>query len=298
MSRRIRRNRSGSHEAQRIARHHVDEAIEALQRRWPPSHEAIHSARKSLKRARGALRLIRPALGERVFGRENAALGDAARPLGSIRDAFAILSAYDRVTRRVPLSRKIVAAFRATLETHDVEVRDRAFARSDRQIAILEPLRSAGRRIDRLAPKGGWSTLGPGLRRLYRSGKRALAVAREDPTPQHLHDWRRRAKALWYALEMLQSSRPREIARRVQQLHDLTDGLGEDHDLVVLRRRVVSPDRAITAATRRAILDRIDSRRHQLQAKAMALGGEIFEEKPGAFERRMEGWWRSWRGDR
>src|SRR5687767_2710807 len=47
--------------------------------------EAVHRARKTLKRARANLRVLRPVMGERAYARENAALRDAARPLGAIR---------------------------------------------------------------------------------------------------------------------------------------------------------------------------------------------------------------------
>src|SRR6201999_1755839 len=48
--------------------------------------EAIHGARKDLKKARAALRLVREELGEDIFKRENVALRDAARLLSASRD--------------------------------------------------------------------------------------------------------------------------------------------------------------------------------------------------------------------
>jgi CHAD domain-containing protein len=47
----------------------------------------IHEARKAVKRARAALRLMRDALPQAAYRRENAALRDASRPLSSVRDA-------------------------------------------------------------------------------------------------------------------------------------------------------------------------------------------------------------------
>ncbi|HVW45851.1 MAG TPA: CHAD domain-containing protein, partial [Solirubrobacterales bacterium] len=49
--------------------------------------EAIHGARKDLKKARSALRLVREELGEKTFDRENQELRDAARLLSASRDA-------------------------------------------------------------------------------------------------------------------------------------------------------------------------------------------------------------------
>lgn len=49
--------------------------------------EAIHGARKDLKKARAALRLVREEVGEDTFQRENRALRDAGRMLSASRDA-------------------------------------------------------------------------------------------------------------------------------------------------------------------------------------------------------------------
>ena len=51
---------------------------------------AVHAARKTLKRARASLRLLRDATGKPFYVRENAQLRDAARPLGRVRDAQAL----------------------------------------------------------------------------------------------------------------------------------------------------------------------------------------------------------------
>src|SRR5687767_14733400 len=59
------------------------------------SDEAIHHARKELKRARSTLRLLREAVGRKAFERENAALRDASRPLSAVRDAKVIVRTID-----------------------------------------------------------------------------------------------------------------------------------------------------------------------------------------------------------
>src|SRR5689334_4082029 len=48
---------------------------------------AVHQARKEIKKSRSLLRLVRPALGNRTYRRENRALRDAARTVAHVRDA-------------------------------------------------------------------------------------------------------------------------------------------------------------------------------------------------------------------
>ena len=57
----------------------------------------VHAARKALKQARAALRLLRPCLDAAVYRRENLALRDAGRALAPLRDARVLLDAADRL---------------------------------------------------------------------------------------------------------------------------------------------------------------------------------------------------------
>src|SRR6185437_16474643 len=72
--------------------------------------ESVHEARKDLKRARATLRLLREALGNSTYKRENAAIRDAARPLSEVRDGRVLLDAlrslvkyYGPTARALPL---------------------------------------------------------------------------------------------------------------------------------------------------------------------------------------------------
>src|SRR3954471_12662774 len=57
--------------------------------------ETVHEVRKSLKRLRALLRLLRHALGPDEYRRENRALRDTARPLGEVRDAKVFVGAIE-----------------------------------------------------------------------------------------------------------------------------------------------------------------------------------------------------------
>jgi len=49
--------------------------------------EMVHEIRKSLTKLRTILRLVRPAIDEKIYRRENTAFRDIARPLTDVRDA-------------------------------------------------------------------------------------------------------------------------------------------------------------------------------------------------------------------
>ena len=60
----------------------------------------VHGARKQLKRARATLRLLRPALDDDQYRRENTVARDAARPLSKARDNEVVSDALEGLLER------------------------------------------------------------------------------------------------------------------------------------------------------------------------------------------------------
>ena len=191
------------------------------------SDTAVHDARKDLKRCRTALRLMRPALGEPLYRREDALLRDVAHALNAARDAKVLTQTLQSLRRRHrALQRDAdVAALLRTLREGQAALRLRE------QPAGLAQTRGALAQLCRRSSQWyvgahGWSVLGPALKRIYRRGRRALPRAPAPPTDVALHEWRKQVKYLRYALEMLAPVRPRRLARLARQAEQLTDCLG------------------------------------------------------------------------
>jgi CHAD domain-containing protein len=275
--------------ARRVVLKETAKAVAGLTDHWPVSDEAIHDARKRLKKARAALRLARGALRAREFGRQNEAFRDAARPLSAVRDARILLEAFDELARRAPpRERRDFAAVRSVLVADPIRARRRVLPDRDALQTVLNPLRRGSRLAKDWRPGGGWPALRPGFRRIYRAGREALTAARARPTAEHLHEWRKQAKYLWHALEILQPIRPAAIAKRAKQAHRLSDLLGEDHDLAVLRRRLERARGRIGPKALETAIRRIEPRRRRLVAEAMNLGARIYAERPREYVKHFE----------
>ncbi|HVW67335.1 MAG TPA: CHAD domain-containing protein, partial [Steroidobacteraceae bacterium] len=124
MTRKLQRDEPGTHGARRIARQQIAAALKLLQGR-PATDRSVHAARKELKRARATLRLLRDALGDSKYKRENAALRDVARPLSAVRDGRVLVDALGSLLRysgtraaRLPLAR-----FRRALDRRRAKLR-------------------------------------------------------------------------------------------------------------------------------------------------------------------------------
>jgi CHAD domain-containing protein len=293
----LRRSESGTQGLRRIVRKQIAKALEALDGE-KLSDEAVHSARKELKSARATLRLLRDALGDALYKRENAVLRDAARPLSEVRDAKVLLDALDRVVCRhgAPARALPLEGLRQALNREYVAIRRRILERPN----ALKPQRDALRRIyDRAAhwPIGdhGWSVIGVGLTRVYRQGRKALAIAQANPSPENLHEWRKQVKYLWHQLLVLEPLRPRAIGKLADQAHKLGDYLGDHHDVSVLHTKVADMADAFPhAGSRSALLDVIDQYRTRLQNKALVLGRRLYKERAGVFAARFRQYWRDW----
>jgi CHAD domain-containing protein len=280
-----------------MARKQIAKALEAWDGRTL-SDEDVHAARKDLKKARAALRLLRDALGNAAYDRENTALRDAARPLSQIRDSRILIDTLDKLIKRfgAPVRALPLDRLRRALVRERTGVRRSLLKGPTPLKPQRDSLRTAHERAARWrVGKHGWSVLGSGLKRVYGNARKAFASAEADRSPENLHEWRKQTKYLWHQLQLLEPLWPGLIGELADQAHKLADYLGDDHDLSVLRGKALEMADAIPdAAARNALIALINQYRTELRDKAIVLGHRLYEEKPAAFEARFGQYWRDW----
>ncbi|MDP1846808.1 MAG: CHAD domain-containing protein [Solirubrobacteraceae bacterium] len=263
--------------------------------------ETVHETRKRIKRLRACVRLARDAIGEARYESENSALKTAARRISAPRDAQVLVETLDAVTERFgdELAPDATAALRARLDAE----KDAATAALDDDGgrngngAIAATIITIDHALSRTTTwtfePDGIDALSPGLRRIYRRGRRAMQAARKDPSAEHLHEWRKRVKDLWHATEIVQCARPKRLERFAGRAHKLSGLLGDHHDLHVLREYVAAHPQCFTAAVdQQALLAVIDRRSRRLGEKALARGRKLYKPKPKRFVRHIERGWR------
>jgi CHAD domain len=215
------------------------------------------------------LRLSRPFLPDEVYRRENGTFRDAGRQLSGARDARVLIDTLDKLAP---------GAF--------VRLREQ-LQRETEQTASPAPalpglLIDAGWRVAAfpVPDQGGAEQWMPGLERIYRRGRRALRRARSRSDAEHRHELRKRAKDLWHGTQLLRdlgNKRMRKLRRRAHRLSDL---LGDDHDLTVLRARAVSEPTLFSPGELDTLLALIDWRQDELQATAMRCAAKVYRRKP------------------
>jgi CHAD domain-containing protein len=265
----------------RIAAEEMDLAMAHL--RHPDRGEAVHTARKALKRLRALLRSLRVAFPEKLFRVENRRIAAAGRKISPMRDVHVQLRTLSKLkaaagaageqVRRQLLRRQSslirrIPALRKTV---------RAMLDDSRQSLASRPLRKAT--VEDLAS---------GLKRIYKQGRAAFKSAHCSPTPDHLHEWRKKAKSLGYGLELIKGLGPDKLARMIRGNDALTETLGDNHDLFLVLRSLRLEHRAFPAGDFAPLARRIRRKRAKLQARAFKLGEKLYDEKPGGFEQRLD----------
>jgi CHAD domain-containing protein len=270
----------------------MGEVLELLDKRTPFPDEAVHSARKAIKKARAALRLLREGLDESVYRKENAALRDAGRFFSPLRDVASLIDAFNSFRNRHPaeLRQARYDALTAHLLATRADMRRQVFRAPARQKNCARLLRACNNRVSRWEP----SSLHPaivagGMQRIHSTGRKTLADAKREDTPEASHEWRKQVKYMSNALKVLDVSGHARWDRTEERVARLADQLGDDHDLAELARYIAGDALvAIDAGAKEILATLIKRRRAKLQKRAFALGTKIYKEKPGRFAARLE----------
>jgi CHAD domain-containing protein len=264
--------------------------------------KAVHAVRKRLKKLRALLRLVQPRMPEAVFREQNRRFRDLGRALSGARDADVVLATLESIRADLlPADSAPATPPFARLYDHLREHRDARHADAGQLKAqkkeVAEALRSARDASAGWPLQGrGFDLLAPGLEQTYRRGRKALAVAIPESADEPWHDWRKRAKEHWYHTRLLTKTWPKLMQCRARALEDLSDLLGDDHDMAVLRTTIDSLPEGVMEDHEVERLQRlIRERQNRLRQRAIALGRRLYTEKPNPLRKRIHGYWNVWR---
>jgi len=284
----------------RCARKQLDKAIGELDDQSMDRDEAVHQVRKRMKKLRGLLRLVRPALGGQ-YKPLNVRFRDVAGRLGNLRDADVMLETFDRIVERSPVPRASdhYAALRAALTGRRRKLHDQ-FGDIDEVIGpARDDLADAREQIaDWSLDEIGYDAVADGLKKTYKRARGAMDEALNDPTDDRLHEWRKRAKYHWHHVRLLERVWDEPMNARRRATKKLTDLLGDDHDLAVLTATLSGMADRFADEMVDQFVGEAAARRAELRAHAAPLGAKLFAEKPKRLIDRFGRYWAVWRDER
>lgn len=293
----FKRRESVAKAARRLGCQQTAHAVDCL--RQADRAEAIHCARKDIKKTRAVLRLFRTKIAKKDYRRLTRLLREAADRLSAPRDAFVKAQTIRRLRDHFK-GELTSAAFRhsSTQLRRSLDEEMKRYANEGAAVAVERTLHRVANQLKGLTVSGkGWKALSPGVKTSYRRGRRAYQVTSIDSSPQNFHEWRKRAKDLWYLVRLLQPVWREQMEAMAGELDALGKKLGEDHDLHVLAQDLEAwvGNHALETSTLRGS---IAQRQGELRIAAMAIGARFYAEKSSVFCHRLAGYWHTWRKEK
>ncbi|MGE0022349.1 MAG: CHAD domain-containing protein [Hyphomicrobium sp.] len=252
---------------------------------------AVHEVRKCLKRIRALLRLARVGLGDAVFRAENAHFRAIAASLSTARDDQVLLETVVKLAsehgatagpalgrlKQAVLARRNGAADDSTAEFSDAEA---ALDRAARRFRRL--------RID----PNTFATLEKGLVRNYRKGIAERDRAYAEETDEAFHEWRKCVQTHWRHMALLSRAWPAQFEAHIQGARELSQLLGDDHDLAMLRDTLATlPADALSREDAETIRALVRAHQTALRGAARSHGLMLYAERPKAHGRRIAAIW-------
>ncbi len=259
----------------------------------PDRHRGVHDARKCLKRLTSLLVLIKPGLPDPVFLNLTERLRTIAKGLAPARDAQALLDAIAKLGKD-PSGDDDGAAIRGL--TAWLQQQRRAAEQSLEGNMAADAMRGLFGLRPALANLAvypdGFEPVARGLRDSYRSARKAFALAFEGRDDEAFHDWRKTLQRHWRHMQLLSPCWPSELSARVELSRNLSQILGDDHDLAQLVRLVSAPTMVFAnPEDTAAFVKRCRRRQKTLRREAQSRGARLFVEQAKPFVERIEAYW-------
>jgi len=278
----------------RLAVELIDDAVECAGGKGRDKNETVHSLRKSCKKLRGLVRLVRPVFDD--YRVENAAFRNAGQDFSLLRDGGVLVETYDSLldahkdqidrSRFPPIRRRLILIKKESTERDDIgDILERF-----RETMLQARERACRWRI----AADGFEAVGHGLRKSYKGAQRAMHAAAKEPTTEAIHEWRKRIKDHWYHARLLSPIWQIPMRAHGEVADRLGDALGKYHDLEVFRQRLQDDD-LVDKADLDVLAGLVRLRQNTLLERAFSIGARLLAERAASLTRRWQSYWDVWR---
>jgi CHAD domain-containing protein len=295
---RLKQGASISREIRRIVLKQLEVAISELHTVGDPqSDDAVHDARRRVKKIRAIIRLVRPVL-DKAYRAVDRDLSTVSRLLAPVADGRGIVETLAELEHRYPASlpKRALAIARTGVLRNGARADHEAHTRGILKIAA-GTLRSERSRIKRWQIRGdGFRAIAPGLEESYRRARRLMLLTWSKPKPSHFHTWRRYVKDHWFHIRLLEGRCGFHLVPYERRIEALDGILGEYHNVILLRDLLVT-DGSLPREEAAQCLRIVARYQRVLRRHAEILGARIYTERPRRFVRRVRDLWRDAPGD-
>jgi hypothetical protein len=141
---------------------------------------------------------------------------------------------------------------------------------------------------------GNFSHVEAGLAAGLRRARAAFRDAYAHPGDESFHEWRKSVQLHWRHMQLISRAWPEMFGARIELARQLSQILGDDHDLTILQAHLASlRDDASSTEAFEALLCAMTLRQTDLRAVAAPLGTMLFADRPKRFASRTKAIWKA-----
>lgn len=250
---------------------------------------AVHNTRRALKRLRALLRLVRPGLDEAVYRRETQRFAEIGRMLAGTRDRHVMRQTLMALGAHVAFPPALATAFDALLAHNPSAAGDAA----DLRETAAGKLAAARKALagDTLAGLER-AHLFEGVEIVYRKARRLHRLCQEQQAvDEDFHALRKCVQQHWRHMQLLSRAWPEALSARADEAKALSQLLGEDHDLHVLRSFALARAEALPADGLAALRHAAEEAQAARRAGARLHGDRLFAERARDLSERLRRYW-------
>ncbi len=254
----------------------------------------VHEARKCVKRMRALLRLARPAVGPKWWNEVDDLCSSVGSTLAGLRNLDSLLEALDKLAvvsgvKKTPTFDR----FRASIQRERQGINEMSAAEAWGEVRDdLDVIRKRFKRV-RFSERG-FDIVGLGLALTCKEARRLEETAYATGNEHDFHRWRKRVQHHWRHMQLFNASWPEEMAVRAEAARELSEVLGDEHDLGLLAEEVRK--RADELKNKRGadgLVDAAANRQQALRRLARERSRRLFAERGKAFSRRIRAYWKN-----
>lgn len=270
----------------------IDRALKVL----TPLGEAapdVHQARRSFKRIRALLHFAKPGLAKRDFTEFNQRVREIAGRFSGTRDRQVMTETLAKIeaTAEIPEARRTAQRAKLLLQKNGDEspqlMDGAALAHA---IKDLHKLRHDFERIP--LKLDSFADLAEGMASVYCGCRDGQATAIYSASDEDYHNWRKYVQRHWRHLLLIRQAWPGMMRAHAAEARELSQILGDDHDLAVLRQFIDANRKHLgPKSERHALVAECVRRQAQLRRVAHLTGQRLFAEKPKTLMRRISVYW-------
>ncbi len=258
-------------------------------------HHSIHECRRTCKRIRAALKMIRDETGYGNYFRENRFYRDLSRRMSGPRDDFVLLQSVGELELKNPgvFGKETLTPLKELLSER-IEERIAEFSLTHGGFEqVLEDLEVAEERINHYCRlRNNFASMKSGMQRVYRKGYRFSIKDRIRESMEGFHEYRKQTKYLLYQMELISPVFPDVLNAYTGALDKHAELLGDTRDLDRLELFLMEqPEGLIRPQATEKLMGLIRLKRRKRLKKILRKSPLVFAEKPKQFVKRLESYW-------